>query len=133
MKLKTVPAALAAILTLTACEDLFESGNLEPDGSVPSLTVNTPTNNQTASIGQGLTIDVTVVDKDQVSNLDFVVAGSSGENELIHFVTKPGKTVVEYDTLVSLQNFEPGKYTLLISAQDRRTNQSLKEVKFNVQ
>lgn len=125
-------ASMAAVGLLTACEDLFEGGSLQPDGSKPSLTINNPTNNQTLTASQGLQVYVTIVDKDAVENIDFSVVSAGGESPLVAFSTAPLKTVVEYDTLVSLNGIVPGNYTLKISAKDKRTNLSRKEVPFTV-
>lgn len=133
MKLKTMLASLAAVCMLTACEDLFEDGSLEPDGSVPSLTVNSPTRNPTVTAAQGLQVYVTVVDKDKVDKIDFQVLGANGEKALIDFSKESNKTVVEFDTLVSLKGIVPGDYTLKISAKDMRTNLSEEEVTFTVE
>ncbi|WP_162051877.1 Ig-like domain-containing protein [Pontibacter pamirensis] len=133
MKLKTMLASMAAVCMLTACEDLFEDGSLQPDGSVPSLKVNSPTRNPTVTAAQGLQVYVTVVDKDKVDKIDFKVLGASGEKALIDFSKKSNKTVVEFDTLVSLKGIVPGDYTLKISAKDKRTNLSEEEVTFTVE
>lgn len=124
---------MAAVCMLTACEDLFEDDSLQPDGSVPSLKVNSPVKNPTVTAQQGLPVYVTVVDKDKVSHVDFKVLGSNGEKALLKFKTQPNKTVVEFDTLVSLNGIVPGKYKLKISAKDMRTNQTEKEVNFTVE
>ncbi|MCJ8167500.1 Ig-like domain-containing protein [Pontibacter sp. E15-1] len=132
MKFKTAFAAMAAICLLSSCEDLFEEGNLQPDGSKPSLTINNPTVNQNITTSQGLKVYVTVVDKDEVENINFSVSGVQGEKALLDFTVAPHKTVVEFDTLVALDNITPGSYTLKISAKDKRTNLIEKEVAFNV-
>ncbi|GAB3532362.1 hypothetical protein GCM10027443_16040 [Pontibacter brevis] len=133
MKLKTMLASMAAVCMLTACEDLFEDGSLQPDGSVPSLKVNSPTKNPTVTAEQGLQVYVTVVDKDKVNSIDFQVLGANGEKPLIDFSKQPNKTVVEFDTLVSLRGIVPGTYTLKISAKDMRTNVKAEEVNFTVE
>lgn len=124
---------MAAVCLLTACEDVFEDDSLQPDGSVPSVKVNSPTKNPTVTAAQGLQVYVTVVDKDKVDKLDFQVLGSQGEKPLIDFSKKPNKAVVEFDTLVSLKGIVPGTYTLKISAKDMRTNSTEEEVKFTVE
>ena len=123
---------MAAVCLLTACEDVFEDDSLQPDGSVPSVKVNSPTKNPTVTAAQGLQVYVTVVDKDKVDKLDFQVLGTMGEKPLINFSKKPNKAVVEFDTLLSLKGVVPGTYTLKISAKDMRTNSSEEEVKFTV-
>ncbi len=132
MNFKTTLASLAAVFLLASCEDLFEEGNLQPDGSKPSLTINNPTNNQTITGTQSLQVYVTVVDKDEVEKINFSIMGQSGEKALLSFNKAPHKTVVEYDTLLSLPNMTPGTYTLKVTAQDKRTNLVEKEVGFTV-
>lgn len=132
--MKAMLATLAAVsmLTLTACEDLFEDGGLQPDGSKPSLMVNNPMNNQSITASKGLRINITAVDKDKFKDITFLVKGGSGEDALIEFKKFANKNVLEFDTLVVLNGFIPGNYTLSISATDKRTNVTVQEVKFSV-
>ncbi|MDX5420635.1 MAG: Ig-like domain-containing protein [Hymenobacteraceae bacterium] len=132
MRLRTMLASLAAVAMLTACEDLFEDGSLQPDGSKPSLTVNNPSSNQTISASQGLRVNITAVDKDEVKDIDFVVKGVTAEKSLINFKKFPQKKVVEFDTTLVINGIAPGDYTLVVSATDNRTNLSQQEVKFKV-
>ena len=130
MKLKTMLAAMFAIAALTSCEDLFEEGSMQPDGSKPSLTINNPTNNQSVNQAQGLRVYVTAVDKDAVKTMEFKVMGA--ETSLINFNKVSEKNVVEFDTLVSTSNLAPGTYQLRVKATDGRTNVSEQEVNFTV-
>ncbi|NDK56582.1 Ig-like domain-containing protein [Pontibacter fetidus] len=130
MKLKTMLAALFAIAALTGCEDLFEDGSMQPDGSKPSLTINNPTNNQAVNQSQGLRVYVTAVDKDAVKTMEFKVMGA--ETSLINFNKVSEKNVVEFDTLVSVANLAPGTYQLNVKATDGRTNVSEQQVNFTV-
>jgi len=127
-------ATLAAVsmLTLTACEDLFDEGGLQPDGSKPSLTVNNPSNNQSIIPSKGLRVNITAVDKDEFNSINFTVKGNSAENSIIDFKKLANKNVLEFDTLLSLNAFMPGDYTLSISATDKRTNVTVQDVKFSV-
>lgn len=132
--MKTIMATLAAVsmLTLTACEDLFDEGGLQPDGSKPSLTVNNPSNNQSIIPSKGLRVNITAVDKDEFNSINFTVKGNSAENSIIDFKKLANKNVLEFDTLLSLNAFMPGDYTLSISATDKRTNVTVQDVKFSV-
>ncbi|MET3541728.1 outer membrane lipopolysaccharide assembly protein LptE/RlpB [Pontibacter aydingkolensis] len=132
MKLKTMLASLAAICMLTACEDLFEDGSMQADGSKPSLTINNPSNNQSISTTQGLRVNVTVVDKDLVKDLQFTVKGVNSETALVTFSKFPERNVVEFDTTIALNNVSPGEYKLQVAATDKRTNLEQKEVLFTV-
>jgi hypothetical protein len=132
MKFKTMLASMAAICMLTACEDLFEDGSLQPDGSKPSLTVKNPTKNQTITNTQALKVHATIVDKDKIENINLSVLANGSDSVLLDFNVAPDKTVVEYDTLVSLNGVVPGTYTLKISATDKRTNLAVSEVQFTV-
>ena len=125
-------ASLVAVGALTACEDLFEDGSMQPDGSKPSLTINNPSNNQSISTSQGLRMSVTVVDKDQVKDLEFTVKGVNAESTLLTFRKTPERSVVEFDTTVAINGVTPGEYKLLVSATDKRTNLASKEVNFTV-
>ncbi|MEJ8757097.1 Ig-like domain-containing protein [Pontibacter sp. H259] len=130
MKLKTMLASMLTIVALTSCEDLFEEGNMQPDGSKPSLTINNPTNNQAVNQTQGLRVYITAVDKDVVKNVQFAVKAS--ESTLINFQKASEKNVVDFDTLVSVQNLSPGTYQLFVRATDGRTNVSEQQVNFTV-
>lgn len=132
MKFKTLLSCVLAVGMLTACEDLFEDGSLQPDGSKPSLTINNPTNNQSVSAAQGLRLNVTVVDKDLVKDLEFSVRGVNAEKTLFSFKKHPEKNVVEFDTTVALTGVAPGEYKLLVSATDKRTNLEQQEIKFTI-
>ena len=125
-------AAMAAVCVLTGCEDLFEEDDMKPDGSSPSLTINNPTKNQTITSTQGLQVYITVVDKDEVDNINFSVSSPGAESAFVDFDMMPHKTVVEFDTLMSLDGIVPGTYTLKITAKDKRTNLSAKEIPFTV-
>ena len=77
-------------------------------------------------------MNVTAVDKDKFKEITFLVKGGSGEKSLIDFQKSADKHVLELDTLLSLDSFMPGDYTLSISATDKRTNVTVQEVKFSV-
>ncbi|GAB3810960.1 hypothetical protein [Pontibacter rugosus] len=133
MKIKTMLASLAAVSMLTACEDLFEDGSLQPDGSKPSLTVNNPSNNQAVTIAQGLRVNITAIDKDKVKDIDFVLQSQASEKKsFIKFTTFPQNNVVEFDTTLSMAGIAPGTYNLIIKATDNRTNVTTQEVAVNV-
>lgn len=132
MKIKSILASLGVLLMLTSCEDLFEDGSLQPDGSVPYLVVNAPSNSQSLRSGEQLRISVTASDKDSVSSMRFTVKGASAETPLVDFTKVLRKRVVEFDTLVSMGNASPGTYSLSVDATDRKTNRALKEVSVTV-
>ena len=130
MKLKSIVASMLAIVALTSCEDLFEDGSMQPDGSRPSLTINKPTTNLSVAQSQGLPLSITAVDKDAVKNMEFRVMGA--ETTLISFDKAPNRNVVEFDTLVSTADLAPGIYNLIVRATDGRTNVSEQQVNFTV-
>lgn len=130
MKLKTTFAAIVAVMALTGCEDLFEDGSMQPDGSKPSLTINAPTTNQTVNQAGGLRIFITAFDKDQVKDMTFTVKGA--ETNVLSFNKAMQKTAFEFDTTVALQNITPGTYQLLVRATDGRTNVAEQQVNFTV-
>ncbi|MBC5994421.1 hypothetical protein H8S84_16350 [Pontibacter sp. SD6] len=117
---------------LTACEDLFEDGSMQPDGSKPSLTINNPTNNQAVTASQGLRLNVTVVDKDLVKDLTFTLKGANAETALVKFKKSPEKNVVEFDTTIAINGISPGEYKLQVAATDKRTNLEQQEIKFTI-
>ena len=132
MKTKTLLASLVAVSMMTACEDLFEDGSLQPDGSKPNLTVKNPTTNQTLSTTNGLRIKLTATDKDKVKELQVRVHKPGGNADLVNFKTYPDKKILEVDTLVSVPGLQAGEYTLTINATDYRTNVASKEISFKV-
>ncbi|MCX2741070.1 Ig-like domain-containing protein [Pontibacter anaerobius] len=132
MKLRTMLASLVAVVMFTACEDIFEGGDLQPDGSNPSLTINNPSKNQSVTATSGLRVNITAVDKDNVERLNVALQGEEAEKAVINFSTEPGRKVVEYDTTLSVAGIAPGVYKLLISATDKRANLSTQEVTVNV-
>jgi hypothetical protein len=132
MKLRTVLASLAAVAMLTACEDLFEDGSMQPDGSKPNLTVKNPTKAQSLTQGNGLRVMVTAVDKDKVKELQVKVRDVGGDADLVNFTTLSDKKVFELDTLLTVPGIKPGDYTLTINAIDYRTNVASEEVSFKV-
>jgi hypothetical protein len=127
MKFKTILASMLAIVALSGCDDLLEEDNMGPDGSNPSLTINNPTNNQSVSQTKGLRIYVTAVDKDAVK-VDVAVKGH--ETNFITYSKVSRKNVVDFDTLVSVENLAPGTYQLVVRATDGRTNVSEEQVNF---
>ncbi len=132
MKLRTMLASLGAVAMLTACEDIFEGGSMQPDGSTPSLTINNPGKNQAITAVGGLRVNITAVDKDEVNYLEFTLKGESAEKAVLNFDTKPGKKVVEFDTTLNISGIAPGTYKLQVAASDKRTNLSTQEVTVNV-
>ncbi len=125
-------ASLAAVAMLTACEDVFEGGDLKPDGSKPSLTIENPKNNQALTKEAGLAIRATAVDKDLVKELQVRVTGEGAEKDFLNFTTFPKQRILEVDTLLTLPSLNPGSYKLTINVVDKRTNVSSKEVSFTV-
>ncbi len=125
-------ASVFAVLSLTACEDLFEDGSLQPDGSNPSLTINAPSGNQSLNRTQGLRVSITAVDKDKVKDMQFTLRGANSEKDVLSFQKFPQKSVIEFDTVVALGTVTPGSYKLTVKATDKRTNIAVQEVNFTV-
>lgn len=119
-------------MSLTSCEDLFEDGTLKPDGSNPSLTINKPTNNQTILATNGLRVNITAVDKDKFNDVTFQVVSTANEKSVVSFHKATESSIMEFDTLLTTQNFTPGNYKLSITATDKRTNVTVQEIKFSV-
>jgi hypothetical protein len=132
MKFKTNFASLGVLLMLTSCEDLLEDGSLQPDGSVPYVVVNAPTNSHSLQAGKEMRISITASDKDSVDYVHFTVKESSAEKPVVDFKMVLNKRVVEFDTLVSMSDAGPGTYTLAVDAADKRTNRTLREVTVTV-
>ncbi|MBX0332527.1 hypothetical protein K3G39_04675 [Pontibacter sp. HSC-14F20] len=132
MKLTKLLASVVAVIALTACEDVFEDGSLQPDGSNPALTIRNPTKNQKLAKSSGLRIKLTASDKDKVKELHVRVRAVGGDADHINFTTLPDKKILEFDTLLNANVLPQGDYTLTINATDFRTNVSTDEVLFSV-
>ncbi|HEY4651554.1 MAG TPA: Ig-like domain-containing protein [Pontibacter sp.] len=130
MKLKSMFAAMLAVAALTGCEEVFEDGNMQPDGSKPNITIKAPTTNQAITKTQGLRIFLSAFDKDEVKELEFTVKG--GETNLLSFGRAMHKTAFEFDTTVAVSTLSSGTYQLLVRATDGRTNVSEQQVSFTV-
>lgn len=132
MNFKSLLSCVLAVGMLTACEDLFEDGSLQPDGSKPNLTINSPTSNQSVTKQQGLRLSVTVVDKDLIKDLEFTVKGVNSEKALFTFSKHPERNVVSFDSTVAVGNVSPGEYRFVVTATDKRTNTEQKEARFTI-
>lgn len=128
MKTKTVLFALLALLSLASCEDLFEDSG--PDGSVPHITIKSPTADKTIARSKGLRINISVSDKDLVKNFEVTVNREDASTAVARFVKRPNKIVLEIDTTIMIPNLDPGNYTVTATARDGRTNQGVKEANF---
>lgn len=132
MKFKLLLATAVASVSLTACEDLFEDGSLQPDGSTPYLVIHTPTKMQALSKASGLRLKYSVSDKDMVKEIQVQVRESEAGTDYIQYTTQPQKKWHDVDTLLSTGHLRQGTYTLRIQATDFRTNVASEEVTFTV-
>ena len=132
MKFTKLLASVIAVVSLTACEDIFEDGSLQPDGSKPALTIRNPTKNQKLSKSSGLRVKLTASDKDKVKELQVRVRAVGGDADHINFTTLPDKKILEFDTVLNAIQLPQGDYTLTINATDYRTNVATDEVQFSV-
>ncbi|MFD2245540.1 hypothetical protein [Pontibacter ruber] len=132
MKFKAVLASAFAMLSLTACEDLFEGGSLQPDGSKPDLVIKAPMSNQSFTKAQGVPLILSIVDKDEVKDLEVIIKSANSETELTRFHLPTEKSVVELDTILTAASYVAGTYNLTVNVTDKRTNFSTKQVQFVV-
>lgn len=132
MKFTKLLASAVMVVSLTACEDVFEDGSLQPDGSKPALTIRNPTSNQRLTKASGLRVKLTASDKDKVKELQVRVRAVGGDADHINFTTLPDKKILEFDTLLTAYELPQGDYTLTINATDFRTNVATGEVSFSV-
>lgn len=132
MKFTKLLASAVMVVSLTACEDVFEDGSLQPDGSKPALTIRNPTSNQRLTKASGLRVKLTASDKDKVKELQVRVRAVGGDADHINFTTLPDKKILEFDTLLTAYELPQGDYTLTINATDFRTNVATGEVTFSV-
>ncbi|WP_299707556.1 hypothetical protein [uncultured Pontibacter sp.] len=132
MKFKTLLASLVAVASLTACEDVFEDGSLQPDGSKPYLVIRNPTQNQALSKSDGLRVKLTATDKDKLKELRVSVRDNGTGVDYINFSAFPEKKILEIDTVLNVSELKQGDYTLKINAIDFRTNEASTEILFSV-
>ena len=132
MNFKILLVCVLAVASLTACEDLFEDGSLQPDGSKPYLVIRNPTQNQTLSKSSGLRVKLTATDKDKLKELQVIVRANGGEVDYINYSTFPDNKILEIDTVLNVSELKKGDYTLKINATDFRTNLASTEVLFSV-
>lgn len=130
--MKTMLASMVAVVALTACEDLFEDGSLQPDGSKPNLIIRNPTKNQVLIQSNSLHIKLSASDKDKVKELQVRVRDVGGDADWVNFKTFPDEKIMDLDTVVTVNGMRPGDYTLFIDATDYRTNVASSQVNFKV-
>lgn len=123
---------MVAVVALTACEDLFEDGSLQPDGSKPNLIIRNPTKNQVLIQSNSLHIKLSASDKDKVKELQVRVRDVGGDADWVNFKTFPDEKIMDLDTVVTVNGMRPGDYTLFIDATDYRTNVASSQVNFKV-
>lgn len=121
-----------AVVSLTACEDLFEDGSLQPDGSKPYLVIHAPTKKQAVTKASGIRLRYTVSDKDKVAEVQVRVRESEAGTDVIHYTEFPGQNWLDADTLLSSGNLRAGTYILMIQATDLRTNVAADTVVFSI-
>jgi hypothetical protein len=131
MKLTSLFASMLAVVMLTSCEDLFEDGT-GPDGSKPYVAINTPTANHSLTKANGVAVNLTISDKDEVKDLHVQIQDITGETTIVDFTKHYTEKVVTVDTVVAQNQISPGTYKLLITAKDKRANLEMQEVTFKV-
>lgn len=121
-----------AVASLTACEDLFEDGSLQPDGSHPYLVIHAPAKKQALNKASGIRLRFSVSDKDKVKEVQVRVRESEANTNVIDYTTHPSKSWVDTDTLLLAGRLRAGYYMLTVKATDYRTNVSADTVTFTV-
>jgi hypothetical protein len=132
MNFKILLVGVLAVASLTACEDLFEDGSLQPDGSKPYLIIRNPTQNQILAKSGGLRVKLTATDKDKLKELQVIVRDNGAGVDYINYSTFPDHKILEIDTVLNISELKQGDYTLQINATDFRTNEASTEIPFSV-
>ncbi|MDX5345935.1 MAG: hypothetical protein LPK19_01700 [Hymenobacteraceae bacterium] len=130
-KLMSVVALFSATALLSSCEDLIEKNETTPDGSVPYVTVSSPSEGRTYNAGSEIRVSTIVTDKDKVKDFSVAVTNASKE-EVFKQVIKTSRLSVGVDTAITETGLAAGDYKLLIKAVDGRTNTTEKEINFSV-
>lgn len=135
MKFRDITVSFA-LLTMFGCKNIFEDNDVTLDGSTPYNTVESPGANNVYNSGDGLKLQSTFTDKDQVAEVDVKIVALNGDlrgnSNVINFQRHPNKVQYKLDTTLAANSLAPGNYQLLIRSVDTRKNEGTKEVRFSV-
>ncbi len=136
MKFRDITVSFA-LLTMFGCQNIFEDNDVTLDGSTPFNTVSSPGANNVYNAKDGLKLETSFVDKDQVAEVDVKIVALGSDfragASVIDFKRKPNLTQYKLDTMFAANTFAPGNYQLTIRSVDTRNNVGVQEVKFAVQ
>ena len=128
-------ACMILVIGLAVCEELFNESETGPDGSLPYVRLQAPTEKSLFKTGQDVKIASTISDKDGIQEMDIkVVRMSDGaiSQTVWGYKKFPTTNPVIVDTLISATNLTKGDYLLRLNLIDKRTNTQTKEVRFSV-
>jgi len=133
MKIK-IFAFVMFVSAFAGC-DLLEEDVTAPDGSLPYISVSSPSDNAVFSKGQTFNLKSEISDKDKINQLDVRVAKintESGSQAVWGFTKQPMRNPVIIDTAFTISSLPTGDYVLTLNTVDGRTNVGTKEIKFSI-
>ncbi len=136
MHLKNILSCLIILVwigILSGCADLNKDSETAPDGSLPAIQLQAPTDNSIFTSGNTIAIKSVISDKDKIKEMEVqVVKISQGSaSEAIWGYKKfPITNPVIVDTLMNTTGLTSGHYMVRFNLVDNRTNVGVKEVHF---
>ena len=135
MKFRDITISFA-LLTMFGCKNIFEDNDVTLDGSNPYNTIEAPAANNVYNSGDGIKLQTSFTDKDQVAEVDVKIVSVGGDlrgnTSIIDFKRYPKLNQYKLDTTFAAKTFAPGNYQLLIRSVDTRNNEGTKEIRFSV-
>jgi hypothetical protein len=138
LKLKNMKIRIFAFVLFVSAFagcDLLEEDITAPDGSLPYITVSSPSENAVYSKGQTFNLKSEISDKDKINQLDVRVTKintDSGSQPVWGFTKQPMRNPVIIDTAFTVSSLPAGDYILTLNTVDGRTNVGTKEIKFSI-
>ena len=124
---------LFGVAVLGGCTELDKDTATVPDGSVPAIQLQAPSDNSIFASGNTISIKSVISDKDKIKEMEVqVVKVSQGStSEAIWGYKKyPTTNPVVVDTIMNTTGFTSGHYMVRFNLVDNRTNVGVKEVHF---
>ncbi|RDC63922.1 Ig-like domain-containing protein [Adhaeribacter pallidiroseus] len=118
---------------LSGCAELNKDSETAPDGSLPVIQLQAPTDNSIFTSGNTISIKSTISDKDRIKEMEVqvvkVIQGSTSE-AIWGYKKFPTTNPVIVDTSMNTTGLTSGHYMVRFNLVDTRTNAQVKEVHF---
>lgn len=126
---------LLVVFSTAGCEELLNESDTKPDGSVPFIRLQAPTDNSVFKTGQNIKLISSISDKDGIQEMDIQVVkllDGAASQAVWGYKKFPTTNPVIVDTLIAATDLTKGNYLLRMNLVDKRTNTQIKEVRFSV-